>query len=141
MPIPRMTTRTLLAVTVVAALSLALLIQRERSSRREAELRTDYEQRLTASLLELRDLRTRELVRLEENYLSLFEMSNAFPSRPATDPKFAAAKAELEKARADLQDVLAQLKAPSKRAKGMRTPGPGLRPPASTKPTTPTAAR
>jgi hypothetical protein len=66
---PRTTTRELIALIAIAALLLALVIQHQRAVRHRAE----YEKRLSGDLVELRDLRNRDLKRLEGDYIRLRE--------------------------------------------------------------------
>ena len=56
---PLMTTRMLMAMIIITALSLALILQHQRAVRREIAMRVDYEERLSVALRDVRDLRMR----------------------------------------------------------------------------------
>src|SRR4051812_9630293 len=84
---PRMTTRMLIVMTMLTALSLALVLQHGRAARRERAMRADYEGRIAVALVELRDLRYRELVRLEDECERLRRESTGGDTGPRTDPR------------------------------------------------------
>ncbi len=130
MHFPRMTTRTLMAAIVIVALSLALVIQSHRAARHAAESRVAFEEQLTAALLEVRDLRKREMMRLENDYRSLYKELEGGNANPRTTPRLIAMQPEIERARASYNETIDQLRASLKRIKATAATGITIQSPA-----------
>jgi hypothetical protein len=122
MRLPRMTTRVLMALIVITAVLLALVIQQKR----EVAMRVEYEERLSVVLVDLRDLRNRELRRLEADYLRLRRELMGENAKAEADPRVKAMIVQLDRARLDFNENVDQLKvlrASLKRLQAMGFPG------------------
>jgi hypothetical protein len=104
-----------MGLIVIAALSLALVIQHERAVRREVE----YEGRLSGDLAELRDLRGREIKRLEGDYIRLREELEGKDPGPRSDPRAKDVEAKIARVRSNFDENVARLKASEKRLRAM----------------------
>jgi hypothetical protein len=91
----------LILSVVILALSLTLVIERDRASRREAVLR----KRLQQMAIEIRDATLREVDIREDTVLRLLRSN-----RSKDDPEVRAAAAEMEKTRAKFRGSVDQLR-------------------------------
>ena len=97
-------------------------------------MQMEYEQRLGVVLADLRDLRNRELKRLEAEYQKLYADLLGENSKAESDLRVKAAIAKIERTRLDFNDNVDQLKASKKRLQAMGFPGIPARPAPATKP-------
>ena len=101
MKLPRVRLNTLILSIVIVALSLTLVIERDRASRREALLRKWLQQ----MAVEVRDATNREVKIREDIVLGLLKSN-----RSKDDPEVRAAVAEMEKTRAKFRGSVDQLR-------------------------------
>jgi hypothetical protein len=120
---PYMTTRTLIAIIVIVALSLTLILEHHRAAKHEVAMRADHEERLNAALRDVRKLQKQELMRLEDNYRRLREELKEGNTNPKSDARVIAAEAEIRHRRTEFNETVDQLRASLKRVQAMGFPG------------------
>lgn len=107
MPLTRMSTRQLISAITIVALALGLLIQHQRTARREMALRAQHNERLQQLLVELRDLRGKEHHRLEEEFLQTLGSDREPKERSST---VAQLKDRLARDRGEFDAIVNELK-------------------------------